>query len=477
MKTKKLLAAAAALCLCGGILPAASASAEIYGDHNGDGNVDAMDAALILQYAAYAGAGGTQTFYEFVHGSEGGDISSDDGTLTILNCNDDTLSGMIAQYQAAYPNANVEWVQVGEFGSEAAELYATYLLSGKEADLYIVQPDWALRYLNDDSLSIPLSAIGITESDYPDAYDYSIELGKNSNGELRGATALLSPGGYCYRTDLAEEYLGIDSAEYMQECISDWDGFLDTASRLSTASGGSITMAASYGDLLNPFFSTPDSPWVENNVLDITPAARFIDLYMGMTQNGSLDPSVMQWTAEWTEAGIYDGTLGYFYASWCLPDNLMLEQNGGDAGNWAIVPGPEAFYWGGEMFCVAPQCNSAEEAERFLRYFTVEADSMEAYMNNYGESLGYLVNNRAAMSAFNETHHGSPLLGGQDYFAVLSDAADSIDLKAENLTMYDSAAVTNLHTAIYKNADADPDTILADFIVKMQESNPDLTVN
>ena len=135
MKTKKLLAAAAALCLCGGILPAASASAEIYGDHNGDGNVDAMDAALILQYAAYAGAGGTQTFYEFVHGSEDGDISSDDGTLTILNCNDGTLSGMIAQYQAAYPNANVEWVQVGEFGGEAAELYATYLLSGKEADL------------------------------------------------------------------------------------------------------------------------------------------------------------------------------------------------------------------------------------------------------------------------------------------------------------------------------------------------------
>ena len=60
---------------------------------------------------------------------------------------------------------------------------------------------------------------------------------------------------------------------------------------------------------------------------------------------------------------------------------------------------------------------------------------------------------------------------------MLSEAAESIDLKAENLTEYDSAAISNLDSAIHKNADADPDTILADFIVRMQESNPDLTVN
>ncbi|MBR6618011.1 MAG: hypothetical protein IKL00_09115 [Oscillospiraceae bacterium] len=38
----------------------------VYGDMNGDGSVNALDAALILQYAAYAGAGGELSFEEYV---------------------------------------------------------------------------------------------------------------------------------------------------------------------------------------------------------------------------------------------------------------------------------------------------------------------------------------------------------------------------------------------------------------------------
>ena len=38
----------------------------IYGDFNADGHVDALDAVLILQYAAYAGAGGVMQFEEYL---------------------------------------------------------------------------------------------------------------------------------------------------------------------------------------------------------------------------------------------------------------------------------------------------------------------------------------------------------------------------------------------------------------------------
>ena len=38
----------------------------VYGDMNGDGSVNALDAALILQYAAYAGAGGELSFEEYI---------------------------------------------------------------------------------------------------------------------------------------------------------------------------------------------------------------------------------------------------------------------------------------------------------------------------------------------------------------------------------------------------------------------------
>ncbi len=38
----------------------------VYGDFNADGHVDALDAVLILQYAAYAGAGGEMTFEAYL---------------------------------------------------------------------------------------------------------------------------------------------------------------------------------------------------------------------------------------------------------------------------------------------------------------------------------------------------------------------------------------------------------------------------
>lgn len=41
----------------------------VYGDLNGDGSVNALDAALILQYAAYSGAGGELSFEAFLQAS------------------------------------------------------------------------------------------------------------------------------------------------------------------------------------------------------------------------------------------------------------------------------------------------------------------------------------------------------------------------------------------------------------------------
>ena len=45
-----------------------------------------------------------------------------------------------------------------------------------------------MAYQNNDEYSAPLSAVGISEDMYANAYDYTVAMGKDKNGVLKGAS-------------------------------------------------------------------------------------------------------------------------------------------------------------------------------------------------------------------------------------------------------------------------------------------------
>lgn len=302
-------------------------------------------------------------------------------------------------------------------------------------------------YIDYEEYAAPLSAVGLTEADYVNGYDYAVELGKNKNGELCGASYLIAPGGYCYQADLAEEYLGITSPEEMQARISDWDGFTATAAELQAATQGSITMTASLGGMWNAFSRETTIPNFKNGVLNTEKHGTFIDLAQTWIENGYVDFSIQQWTADWTNTGLNDTTMGYFYSTWCLDPSSIFEQNGGAEGNWAITAGPQEYYWGSGILCLSPNCNSASEAEQFLRYFTVDADSMQ----KFAEYSGYMVNNQTVTERIMASgSHGNPLLGGQDTYTVLHETAKNLDFSADQATELDTA-LDDMFFVIFRN--------------------------
>ncbi len=462
MKLRQILAAVTALCLCGSALPAAAEDIAGYGDFNNDSYVDAADAAIVLQYAAYSGAGGTLTFYEYVQGGATADpdeepttpvepapeatepeatepmdptdsptdstITDTDSTLTVAGWSDAYMTELVTAYQEAYPDADIRYLQVGNgSGVAARENYAALLNSGEDVDVFITEPSWATTYINDAAYTAPLSAVGLTAADYSDVYAFTEGMMKNSAGALVAACNSICPGGYCYRADLAKVYLGISTPGEMQAAVADWETFAHTGARLADATDGTVTMAASLDDVATAYFATPDSPTIINNALDSTTAENFFRRFAPMLENGSL-PLCNQWTIEWAQAGAAGTTLGYFYPDWAFVSGGTFEMNGGTTGEWAITQGPEAFWWGGYLFSVSASCNSATEAERFLRYFTVDADSMAAFAEEYG----YIVNNQSAMTLCNATERPYELLGGQDYFRVLTECAANIDTDAQN---------------------------------------------
>lgn len=481
MKCKKYLGAAALL-LAGYMLGASSmpmmfSSADLFGDINSDGTINAKDAAKILEYSAWHGAGGKESLYNWLNGIEetptnpNVNLPDTDDTLTIVCWTDSDLANMFDIY-AQHSSGKVVYQNGGANGSEASVRYASYLNSGDDVDLYVAEASWILNYINDDSYSAPLSDLDISESDYANAYPYTVKIGTNNNGVLKAASWQCAPGCYAYNADLAKECLGVTSPEEMQEKISDWDKFENTAQELYNNTKGRVKITATIGGMWQAFSSAQNSAWVNGTTIQTDTARQFTTMTKRFVDNGYIDPTVQQWTSEWTNAGMNSRTLGYFYATWCLGDGAMLEMNGGSDGNWRVVPGPQEFYWGGSWLCVSPNCNTASEASRFVRTFTTDANAMEEYALYSGD----FVNNKVAMNKIiADGSNENALLGGQDQFAVLADVADNIKM-SDNITKYDQNLKDTFILYLKNNIKSKTtDEIINGFLTQALANNPDLT--
>lgn len=405
-----------------------------------------------------------------------GDISlpDDGGTLSIVCWTDTDLLNMFDVYAEQVDSAaDIQYVNCGGNGTEASTQYATFLNSGEDVDLFVAEAGWILNYINDDSFSAPLADLGISEADYADAYQYTVEIGTDNNGVLKGASWQAAAGGWAYNTDLASEYLGIDpdDTDAMQAKVDDWSKFEATAEELKEASNGSVTMTATLGGLWQAFSTAKNAAWVDGTTLKTDVAAEFTEMAKKYADNGYVDPSVEQWSPDWTSIGLNGETLGYFYSTWCLGEGAQLEGNGGSAGNWRIVNGPQEYFWGGSWLCVSPNCNTANLASSFVKAFTTDA----AVMKEYALYSGDFANNKVAMQEIIDAKENSnALLGGQDQFAVLADVAAGIKM-SDSISKYDQNLKDTFLTTLMDNINSSTDDIISAFESQALADNPDLS--
>ncbi len=468
------------LALVATLAMAASAFAACGGNKPADSQAPADTDAPAATDAATEGGneGGEETTTE-AGGSEGGseggsaavNLPDSDDTLTVVCWTDADLQNMFDVYAEDHADAKVKYQNCGGNGGEASTQYATYLNSGDDVDLFVAEAGWILNYINDDTMSSPLSDLGITKDDYKDAYQYTVEIGTDNNGVLKAASWQAAAGGFAYNADIAKEQLGVETPEDMQAKISDWSKFEATAKELKEKTDGKVKICATIGGLWQAFSTAKNAPWVEGTTIKTDVAKEFTDMVKGYVDNGYVNPDVQQWTTDWTNVGLNGEALGYFYSTWCLGEGAQLEQNGGNAGNWRIVLGPQTFFWGGSWLCVSPNCNTATEASNFVKYFTSDAASMEKYALYSGD----FVNNKAAMDKIvADGSNSNALLGGQDQFAVLADVAAGIKM-SDSISKYDQNLKDSFLNVLKENISEDTDTILSKFTAQATADNPDLS--
>ncbi|MBE6861292.1 MAG: carbohydrate ABC transporter substrate-binding protein [Ruminococcus sp.] len=337
-------------------------------------------------------------------------------------------------------------------GGEASEKYDNIFAGGEDMDVYMVEADWALKYINDDTKTAPLSDLGFSDANFAEIYSYTDEIGKDKNGVRKGVSWQAAAGGFQYRADLAEQYLGVKSPEEMQAKIGTWDDFVAAAQTISEQSGGKTALADTLGGLWQAYACGRTQPWVVDNKVVIDDFCKnFADTAKalwdcgGVTKNG-------QWTDEWTAAGTNDTCMGYFVSTWGY-SGFGLTAAGGVGGEtygkWAVCQGPQAYYWGGTWMVVNPKTDNAQEAQDFIKSATVDNAQMKAYASAKPE----FVNNSVVMdelikadTVFNQDITGN-MKDNQNIYAPLYENVQKIDFKGL-ITEYDNPCKTNFVEAV-----------------------------
>ncbi len=436
---------------------------------------------------------------------DGGDKKEDDkkednkNVFTVAAWNHDDAPYLIAQWKGLSFDTivgdladdkvdGVHFIDMNCGGGDAAEKYDQMFNNGEDIDLYFCEADWALKYINDDTRTMALEDLGISDDAFANIYSYTDDIGKATAGKNAGKRVGISwqaaAGGFAYRADLAEQYLGVKSPEEMQEKIGSWDKFVAAAETIAEQSNKGVALADTLGGLWQAYACGRTTPWVKDNKVEVDAScedyaktAKALWDCGGVTKNN-------QWTDEWKAAGVSGACMGYFVSTWGF-GNFFMDAVGGvggaQYGKWNVCQGPVPFYWGGTWMVVNPDSDNKDEAKALI----LSATSDEAAMKDYAVKKPEYVNNSKVMdeliasdTVFNEDISGQ-FVDNQNYFKALADNAKKINFK-DLITPYDSALKSAFQTVVkeqYCEAGASWDETVDKFLDKAAEAVPDLVVD
>lgn len=360
-------------------------------------------------------------------------LPAEDGeTIYVYSWNTE-LGDRLQYFKDAYPQyadmVQYENLGLGGTSDEYKSSVENAIANGGEKVPSIVACDdaVALYFLSSDAI-VPLSEVGLTADMYANAYQYTVDYA-TIDGELKGMCWQATPGGFIYRTDIAEEVLGVTEVDDVQEYVKDWDTFFETAETMKAAG---YKMLSGCDDAKNPFLDQRTSPWVENDTVTVDQA--IID-YLETAKklyDGDYTTKSAMWDDNWNTNFTGD-VFGYFGCTWFVYWSINDKEGSDTYGMRRMCAGPVDYHWGGTYLGITEQCPNKELAA--LVVYTLCCD--EEVMYKLSEETLDFVNNQAVVDKLIADGKGaSPVLGGQNPLETWNEAAKNISLK--NATEYDS---------------------------------------
>ncbi len=341
----------------------------------------------------------------------------------------------------------------------------------EKTDMFLIEADYAPKYIETDYV-LPLSELGISDSDISEQYDYTQKVVTDTNGNLKGLSWQACPGVLFYNRDLATEVLGTDDPDAVQEAVKDWDTFVATAEQMA-AKG--YHMTSSVNDTYRVYSNNVTSKWVEDGKLNIDDnIMKWVEDSKKMVDAGQTATHEL-WSDDWNKGMMEDSPVFcYFGPAWLVNFSMHADEEGsvGYAGKWGACEGPQGFYWGGTWICAAAGTDNADLIKDIMLTMTTDKDVLKEIVEKDDD----FANNKTLMDEMAETDYTSKVLGGQNPLPLYAKNVESLDLS--NLSPYDQGCNEEFQNAMknYFDGNATLDEALALFRKAVAEKYPDISV-
>ena len=399
--------------------------------------------------------------------------SAEEGKVFNIYAWNEEFKGFFEKYYEVPEGVTVNWIITPSDNGAYQQKLDEALLNQANAndddkvDLFLAEADYILKYV-DSEYTQDITALGVT--DFSNAYTYTVQAASDAAGVVKGVSFQCCPSALIYRRSIAEDVLGTSDPAEVQAKLDSWDKFNAVA---ADAKAKGYYMTASFAETYRVFSNNASSPWVdEEGNLQFDPQIEaWIDQTDEFIQNGyTLTAGV--WDDEKNAQMFADGkTMCFFGPAWyfnfCMGNAQDPEK--GCSGDWAIIEGPAAHFWGG-TWLLAPAGSDNP---------TMLADVMNTFINNEDVCTALVANeaqfsnNIAVKAKFAEDpDYGSAFLGGQNDVAIFSGMTNNIVW--ENHTIYDQLLNEGLQNALqdYYKGNVDKDSAMQNFYNYVNETYP-----
>lgn len=400
---------------------------------------------------------------------------STEGKVFNIYAWNEEFKGFFEAYYEVPEGITVNWIINPSDGGvyqdklDAALLAQENAADDEKVDLFLAEADYILKYV-DSPYTTDVSAMGVT--DLSQMYDYTVQAATDSDGVLKGVSFQCCPAALIYRRSIALDVLGTEDPAEVQAALDSWEKFDAVAEK---AKGMGYYMTASYVETFRTFSNNCSMAWVdESNVLQFDPMIlNWIDQAKAYLEaDYTLTAGI--WDDEKNAQMFADGkTMCFFGPAWyynfCMGNAMDAEK--GCNGDWAIVQGPQAFFWGGTWLLAATGTDNEAMVADIMKTFTVNEEVCSKLVS---EQMQFS-NNQAVNAIFAEDEsYGNEFLGGQNDTAIFVELAKNI--KFEHKTIYDQLLSEQLPGVFldYFLGNITEDEAYANFYKYVNEKYPDI---
>ena len=348
-------------------------------------------------------------------------------------------------------NVRIQWhiySDAGEYREELEDRLSLQADSGtdgegldEKVDMFVVDEAYLKDFVESGYALDVEKGVGLLPEELADQFAYTQQMATDSSGVLRAVTWQATPGVFAYRRSIAREVLGTDDPVKVQEAVSDWESFEETAEAVKEAG---YYMLSGYDDAYRVYADNVTSAWVEEGALNIDPHLEEWALQTREFADNGYTHGTELWSDEWRADHTGDGEVfGFFYSSWGIHYTLQSKAEGasdeddGDsaaesaAGDYAICRGPEPSHYGGQWIMAAAGSEQTELAGSIMRTLTCDKEVMMKITKDIRE----FTNTISGMTELSESEYKAEVLGGQNPIPVYLESAKLLNKR--HTTVYD----------------------------------------